>query len=51
MRRMWIGIGLLALVLMGSIWASEWMGNVHDGMARDLERAAELAMAKEPSLQ
>ena len=44
MRRMWIGIGLLALVLVGGIWASEWMGNTHEEMARDLDRAAELAM-------
>ena len=45
MRRMWIGVGLLALVLIGGIWASEWMGNVHEDMARELDRAAEFAMA------
>lgn len=44
MKRLWIGVGLLALVLVGGIWAADWMGNTHHAMAAELDRAAELAL-------
>lgn len=45
MRRMWIGVGLLALVLVAGLWAAEWMDRSHGAMAKDLDRAGEFAMA------
>ena len=44
MRRMWIGIGLLALMLAGGLWAADWMQRVHGEMAADLNRGAQLAL-------
>lgn len=44
MRRMWIGIGLLALMLVGGLWAADWMQQAHGEMAADLNRGAQLAL-------
>lgn len=44
MKRMWIGVGLLAAVLLIGIWASNQMGQIHGEIARDLNRAAQSAL-------
>lgn len=44
MKRMWIGVGLLAAVLISGIWASGQMEKIHQEMAKDLNRAAQCAM-------
>lgn len=43
MRRMWIGVGLLVLVLVAGILAAEWMGKTHEKIGADIEQAAALA--------
>lgn len=47
MKRMWIGAGLLALVLVAGILAAEWMDETHEEMEEDIRQAAVLAMAEE----
>ena len=47
MKRFWIGIGLLAAVLVVGIWAGSRMQQVHTPCAEDLERAAACAMAED----
>lgn len=45
MKRGWIGLGLLLLLLAGSIAVTCTMDAQHTPMARDLESAADLALA------
>ncbi len=47
MKRMWIGIGLLAVVLIGGVWSGKRMMNTHLPCAEDLEHAAACAMAED----
>ena len=44
MKRIWIGIALLAAMLIGGIWVAEVMEQSHFPSARDLRRASELAL-------
>ena len=43
MRRIWIGIILLGVLLAGGLWISDFMAQNHSPMAQDLHRAGELA--------
>lgn len=47
MKRIWIGIGLLAALLLSGLWISEAMEDAHLPAARDLDQAAELALEDE----
>lgn len=47
MKRMWFGIGLLALMLICSLCATDFMEQAHSAGAEDLNRAAELALQEE----
>ena len=44
MKRIWIGIVLLGALLVGGLWAGEFMGQAHIPVARDVQRAGELAL-------
>lgn len=44
MRRMWIGVALLALILIAGILTAEFMDRTHRSNARDLKEAAALAL-------
>ena len=43
MKRIWIGIGLLAALLAVGLWLGEFMEDAHQPGARDLNRAAQAA--------
>ena len=43
MKRMWIGIGLLAGILIAGIWLWVSLGSLHGRLSDDLTQAAELA--------
>ena len=47
MRRIWIGIILLALLLGAGFWVSGFMKNAHLPVARDVRLAGELALEEE----
>lgn len=47
MKRMWIGIALMALVLAAGLWVAEVMEQVHYPLAEDLDRAAQLALEEQ----
>lgn len=47
MKRLWIGIGLLAVMLLGGFLVPEYLEFCHEPIIEDLDRAAELAMAEE----
>lgn len=47
MKRLWIGIGLLAAMLVSGILIPEIMESCHSPIVEDLQRAAELAMDSE----
>jgi len=47
MKRMWIGVGLLAAVLIVGIWAANRMEEIHQEIARDLDRAAQSALKED----
>lgn len=47
MKRMWFGLGLLALILIVGIWSGHRMTRVQVPCAEDLERAAACAMAED----
>ena len=44
MKRMWIGVGLLAAVLIVGIWTMGQLEQIHQNAAKDLENAAENAL-------
>ena len=44
MKRIWIGIALLGVLLIGGVGAGEFMEQAHDPVARDVQRAGELAL-------
>lgn len=44
MRRMWIGVALLVLMLVSGILVAEFMERTHSPGAEDLEAAAQMAM-------
>lgn len=46
MRRLWIGIGLLAVILVAGTWTTHRMTRAHMPCAADLENAAACAMAE-----
>lgn len=45
MRRCWLGVGLLALLLGAGIWAMVTMDRIHSPISSDLDQAAEAALA------
>lgn len=45
MTRLWIGIGLLLVLLAAGIWLCAGLSPFHEDLADDLDRAAELANA------
>ena len=45
MKRLWIGIGLLTVILVVGILVPEIMDACHEPVAEDLEQAAEFALA------
>ncbi len=47
MKRMWIGVGLLAVVLISGIWTGNRMIQTHLPCADDLENSAACAMAED----
>lgn len=44
MKRLWIGIGLLVVILIAAILVPEILEHNHTPIIRDLERASQLAM-------
>ncbi|MBQ7802204.1 MAG: DUF4363 family protein [Oscillospiraceae bacterium] len=47
MKRIWIGIGLLAALLIGGLWVADAMEDSHLPGAKDLRRASELALEED----
>ena len=47
MKRMWIGVGLLALALVAGILAAEWMEKTHGKIGDDIQKAAVQALEEE----
>lgn len=47
MKRLWIGVGLLLAMLLSGILVTEFMERTHNPDAKDLKRAAQLAMEDE----
>ena len=47
MKRIWIGIGLLAALLVAGIWVAESMEDSHLPGAQDLRRASELVLEED----
>ena len=47
MKRIWIGIILLVVLLGAGFWISGFMGQAHLPVARDLRRAGELALEEQ----
>ena len=45
MKRCWIGVVCLVLLLMGGLYVDRVMGRSHAPVSQDLDRAAECAMA------
>ena len=44
MRQVWIGVGILGLLLLGGIWIGEAQADAHGQQIRDLSHAADAAM-------
>ena len=44
MRQVWIGVGILGLLLLGGIWIGEAQADDHGQQIRDLSHAADAAM-------
>ncbi len=47
MKRIWIGVALLGVILFTGFWAGSRMRRIHTPCAIDLERAAACAMAED----
>lgn len=47
MKRLWIGIGLLAVILLAGILVPQYLEYAHEPIMDDLSRASELAMEEE----
>lgn len=47
MKRIWIGIGLLIVLLIGGLWISNTMADTHLPSAEDLEEASQLALEED----
>lgn len=47
MKRIWIGVALLGVILFTGLWAGSRMRRIHTPCAIDLERAAACAMAED----
>lgn len=47
MKRCWIGVVCLVLLLMGGLYVDRVMGRSHAPVSQDLDRAAECAMAED----
>lgn len=47
MKRTWIGIGLLAALLILGLFTARWMERCHSPVAGNLKQAAEAAMAQD----
>jgi len=45
MKRSWLGVGLLAIMLVIGLLVTRAMGRIHDPIARDLTAAGEYALA------
>ena len=50
MKRIWIGIVLLGVLLVGGVGAGEFMDRAHDPVARDVQRAGKLVLQGEWTL-
>ena len=50
MKRIWIGVVLLGVLLIGGIGTGEFMERAHIPVARDVQRAGELALQGEWTL-
>ena len=44
MKQVWIGVGILGLLLLGGIWIGEAQADAHGQQIRDLSHAADAAM-------
>lgn len=42
MKRLWIGVGILAALVVAGVWMTERMEDVHKDIAAELEQAAEV---------
>ena len=47
MKRFWIGLGVLAVILALGILLNLWMGKLHSDLARQLDRAGTLAQEEQ----
>ena len=47
MKRIWIGIILLTVLLAAGLWLSDFMKDAHQPVAQDLRRAGELALEEQ----
>ncbi len=47
MKRLWLGVALLAVLLAASIAAQAVTGRIHEPIAKDLEQAADAALAED----
>ncbi len=47
MKRFWIGLSLLAVILIGGLWINHRMSRIHMPCAVDLERAAACALEED----
>lgn len=45
MKRLWIGLGLLAAILVAGLWTSAELGRIHTGIAEDLTHSAKAAQS------
>ena len=45
MKRLWIGIGLLAAIVIAGFWTSSRMEDIHTGISDKLTDSAEAAQA------
>lgn len=50
MKRIWLGIGILALFLALGLWSAHSMGKLHIPLAQDLEKAASSALSGDMQL-
>ena len=50
MKRIWIGIVLLGVLFLGGVGTGEFMEQAHNPVARDVQRAGELALQGEWAL-
>lgn len=47
MKRLWLGVGLLTVMLLSGILVPELLETCHEAIVQDLDQAAELAMSEQ----